>query len=58
MKCFACGGQVIHGGDHSFEDHGMEGDGMVSNLHCVDCGRFFLMYSPEDDDEQNATQQR
>ena len=54
MKCFACDGQVIHGGDHSFEDHGMEGDGIVSNLHCVDCGRFFLMYSPEDDDEQDA----
>lgn len=43
MKCFACGGDVIWGGDHDEEDD----DGtmrIVTNLHCPDCEAFYLMY--------------
>lgn len=50
MRCFVCDGRVIHGGDHDDDDRGA----IVSNLHCDDCGRFYLMYSPEDDYEQDA----
>ena len=44
LKCFACGGDVIWGGDHDTE--GMEDYFIVSNLHCKDCGMFYLMYHP------------
>ena len=40
LVCWFCGGKVIWGGDHSFEDYGWEdmGDGVVANLTCADCG--------------------
>jgi len=44
IKCFGCGGDVIWGGDHDVEDD--EEYFIVSNLHCKDCGIFYLMYHP------------
>lgn len=39
-SCHFCGASMIWGGDHSFEDFGYEGDGIVANLSCSneDCG--------------------
>ena len=54
MNCFVCNGEIIHGGDHSYEDYGADGDGIVSNLHCMECGRYYLMYSPEDGDDSSV----
>jgi hypothetical protein len=34
MKCYSCEDELIWGGDHTYEDYGMEGDGMVTNLSC------------------------
>ena len=34
MKCPSCGNELIWGGDHSYEDYGMEGEGIVSNSTC------------------------
>jgi hypothetical protein len=34
MKCYHCDSELIWGGDHTYEDYGMEGDGVVSNLSC------------------------
>ena len=54
LKCFACGGDVIWGGDHDTE--GMEDYFIVSNLHCKDCDVFYLMYHPTpESDEPNAS---
>ena len=37
MKCWHCKSELTWGGDHSFEDYGMEGEGIVSNLSCKNC---------------------
>jgi len=34
MNCLRCNKEVIWGGDHSYEDYGLEGEGIVSNLSC------------------------
>ena len=46
MKC-PCGAKLIWGGDHTFEDCGHEGEGIVSNLSCPNCDVFVLLYQPE-----------
>ena len=33
MKC-TCGTDLIWGGDHTYEDYCMAGDGMVTNYSC------------------------
>jgi len=40
MNCWHCKKKLIWGGDHSYEDCGTEGDGIVSNLSCPneECG--------------------
>lgn len=35
MKCPKCNSDLGWGGDHSYEDYGIEGDGIVSNYTCV-----------------------
>lgn len=39
MKCLECTKEIIWGGDHDYEDYGMEGDGIVTNYSCpnTDC---------------------
>ena len=44
MNCWHCKSELIWGGDHSFEDHGMEGNGIVSNLSCKKCPVEVLVY--------------
>lgn len=34
MKCPKCNDSLIWGGDHSYEDYGLEGEGIVSNHTC------------------------
>jgi len=36
--CWFCGGEMIWGCDFSFEDYGMDGDGIIATLSCPDCG--------------------
>tara|TARA_R100000541_G_scaffold27035_1_gene36367 strand:- start:64 stop:219 length:156 start_codon:yes stop_codon:yes gene_type:complete len=33
-KCLECDSKLIWGGDHSYEDYGAEGEGVVSNYSC------------------------
>ena len=53
FECFHCGERaVIWGCDFSFEDYGMEGEGIVHELHCSNCGAEILyMVSAEEDEE-------
>ena len=44
MKCWHCNSEVIWGGDHDYEDYGMEGEGIVSNLSCSKCSAFYECY--------------
>ena len=50
MNCYHCGSDVIWGGDHSYEDYGLEGEGIVSNLSCSICEATYLIYLGEEDD--------
>ena len=53
LVCWFCGGKVIWGGDHTFEDYGWEdmGDGVVANLTCADCGATaYFITKPENDE--------
>jgi len=38
-ECFHCGEKsVIWDGDFSFEDYGLEGEGIIHECHCENCG--------------------
>ena len=52
-ECFHCGCKtVIWDADFSFEDYGMDGEGIVHVCHCTNCGaEIIYMISLEDDDE-------
>lgn len=56
FECFHCGERtLIWGGDHTFEDYGIEGEGIVQNLHCENCGADVMYYvSMEEDDEEEG----
>ena len=34
MKCTECSKDLIWGGDHTYEDYGLEGNGIVTNCSC------------------------
>ena len=53
-KCFACGWNLIWGGDHDVEDD--EDYYIVPNLSCPECKAFYLMYHPTpESDEPDAS---
>ena len=45
FKCRDCQTELLWGGDHMAEDHGLEGDGIVSNYTCQeeDCSVELVM---------------
>lgn len=43
--CWFCGRQMIWSGDFSFEDYGMEGEGVVANLTCPNCNATAEFYT-------------
>tara|TARA_R100001082_G_C4365496_1_gene161680 strand:- start:1426 stop:1584 length:159 start_codon:yes stop_codon:yes gene_type:complete len=49
-KCFACGKEVIWGGDFDYEDFGLTGEGIVSNYSCSSdkCSVHYEVYQPFD----------
>lgn len=47
MKCKHCNKNLIWGADHTFEDHGIEGKGIVSNFQCSKCFVDYLIYKRE-----------
>ena len=54
-ECFHCGERaVIWDGDFSFEDYGMEGDGIIHVCHCTNCGARIEYYIGLDTDESES----
>lgn len=47
MKCPRCGNEMIWGGDFSFEDFGLEEEGIVSNCSCPVCEVSAEVFFPE-----------
>ena len=48
MNSYRCNNELIWGGDHDYEDYGVEGDGVVTNLSCSRCSAFVEVYLPND----------
>tara|TARA_R100001463_G_scaffold65433_2_gene118712 strand:- start:4487 stop:4639 length:153 start_codon:yes stop_codon:yes gene_type:complete len=48
MKCYHCKTELIWGGDFTYEDYGLDGEGIVSNLSCPNkkCGAYIEVYLP------------
>ena len=60
MNCWHCNEELIWGGDHSYEDYGMDEDGIISNFSCSneDCEVFVEVYLPiGEENEQDNIQQ-
>ena len=51
MNCWHCQAELIWGGDHDYEDYGVEEEGIVTNLSCPKCKAFVLVYMGENDDK-------
>ena len=54
-ECFHCGEKTV-GWDSDFdpEDYGIEGEGVVHNLHCSNCGaeiQYVVLERDEDEEE-------
>jgi hypothetical protein len=43
---------MIWGGDHDYEDYGLEGGGIVANLSCSKCSATALFYSNDHLEEE------
>jgi len=64
MNCWHCDTELIWGGDHMFEDFGMDGEGIVTNLSCPQCEAYVEVFldltsvshagnpTPEENDEE------
>jgi len=46
MNCWHCNTKLIWGGDFSFDDYGLGGEGIVSNLSCPNCNAHVEVYLP------------
>tara|TARA_Y100001963_G_scaffold9242_1_gene11877 strand:- start:344 stop:520 length:177 start_codon:yes stop_codon:yes gene_type:complete len=46
MNCWHCKNQLTWGGDFDYEDYGLDGNGIVSNLSCSKCGAYVEVYLP------------
>jgi len=46
MNCWHCNTELIWGGDFTYEDYGIEEDGVVSNLSCTKCNAHVEVYLP------------
>ena len=60
MNCWHCNTELIWGGDFTFEDYGLEDDGIVSNLSCPneECETYvevYLKFKDEEDKEDKTT---
>lgn len=53
FECFHCGTKsVIWDSDFTFEDYGLEGEGLVHHCHCGNCGAEIEYYIRFDVDEE------
>ena len=58
-QCFHCGEiAVIWDSDFSFDDYGMEGDGIVYECHCMNCGASITYCVPFENGDDDATGDR
>jgi hypothetical protein len=54
VNCWHCDTELIWGGDHSFEDYGLDDEGIVSNLSCPNCPTTVLVEFNITEDNKNT----
>lgn len=55
-ECFHClSRSVLWDNDFTFEDYGYEGNGLVQECHCVNCGAMITYFIPFDEGKENHT---
>ncbi len=54
MNCYHCNTELIWGGDHDYEDHGIDTDGIVTNLSCPNCPTTVFVYTDIEEEENPA----
>lgn len=53
-ECFHCGCRaVVWDADFDFEDYGLEGEGIVQECHCINCGAEIIYYISTDNEGEN-----
>lgn len=51
-ECFHClSRSVIWDADFSFEDYGEDGEGIIHECHCANCGARIIYYVPIETEE-------
>ena len=52
-ECFHCGERsVIWDADFDYQDYGLEGNGIIHECHCENCGARITYYIPGDEEEE------
>ena len=55
MKCWDCKEYLMWQGDNTYDEYGIEGEGIVTNLSCPNCESFVLVYSPLGEKDEAET---
>ena len=57
FECFHClSRSVVWGADFSFEDYGLEGEGIIHECHCSNCGADITYYIRTDNPDDEAAE--
>ncbi len=51
MKCWHCGTEIIWGGDFDISEEDPDYE-LETNMSCPECGTFYLIYKPKDDEQE------
>lgn len=55
-QCFHCGQNTVYwSGDFTFEDYGYDGEGIIQECHCYNCGADIRYMIPVPDIEEDDT---
>lgn len=56
-QCFHCGSRsVIWDSDFDYDDYGLDGDGIIHELHCTNCGASITYYIPDENEEDEENE--
>ena len=55
-ECFECGERsVVWDADFDYADYGFEGNGIVHECHCQNCGAQIMYFCPDESEEDDKT---
>lgn len=50
MNCWHCGARLVWSNDFSFDEVGLEGEGIATRLNCSNCSAIVEVYLPLDEE--------